>query len=171
MTLNVMVGGFKLGMARLYDVVLEPGDNAIDARIDADLQTALQNLPEILESQQDQLSRGKIELQASGNTTIFNGERIEYLEYILNDLVLSAELSIMKVLTDTVGGMIGGAGDLISDLMSNVNLTEIMDILGDLDVDIPQLTSLPEIAKKLPGLGEMPEVEDLMRSLKGLIAS
>lgn len=145
-----MIGGHGIGLANLYNVVLEPGDNAVPARIHADLMSTFRNLPEILSSQREQLSRGMLELQASGNTTVYNGERIEYYEYVLNDLVLSAELSIMKLLTDTVGGIIGDSGSFLGDIMDKVNITEIMDILRDMNLDLGGLGDIASLMQKLP---------------------
>ena len=154
-----MVGGYHLGLAKLYDVVLSPGNNQVPARIHADLMSAIQNLPDILESQRDPLSRGMIELQASGNSTVYNGEHIEYFEYVLNDLVLSAEMPIMKLVTDTLGGLMGDSGGLIGNIMENINITEIMDILGDLDFG--GLGDIASLMKKLP-LDEVPELGELV---------
>ena len=156
-----MVGGYKLGLANLYNVVLSPGNNQVAARIHADLMTAIENLPDILATQRDPLSRGMIELQASGNSTVYNGEHIEYFEYVLNDLLLSAEMPIMKLLTDTIGGMIGGSSDFLGNIMESVNITEIMDIIGGLDLDLGGLGDIASLLRKLP-LDEVPELSELV---------
>ncbi|KAL1954132.1 hypothetical protein VTO42DRAFT_1712 [Malbranchea cinnamomea] len=158
-TLNVMVSGVHLGLAELKDVVLSPGNNTVEARIFPNLNAALQNIGTILESQKEPLTRGNVLLSASGNQTIFNGEHIEYFEYVLNNLVMSAEVPIMKLLTDTLGGLVGAGGGLLGDILSNVNLTEIMGILENLNLtglaDFPQLGAvIPEIPNLLEGLGE-----------------
>jgi hypothetical protein len=135
-TLNLRIGGFVIGRARLYDVLLRPGRNSVDARIDADLAGTLRNLPAILKSQAEPLRRGAIELSCNGNSTIYNGQHIKYFEDVLNKLEMMAEVQIMKVIMDSLGGMLSDNSGMLGDLLGNLNITDILGTLGGTGLDI-----------------------------------
>lgn len=126
-----MIGGFDIGRARLYDVELKPGNNSVPARLDVDIQAALKNIVPILQSQTETLQRGNLALSASGNSTIYNGKHVEYLESVLNGLTLTAEVPIMKILTDSIGGLLSDNSGILQDIMGALNGTGLTDILGD----------------------------------------
>jgi hypothetical protein len=138
-TLNLRIGGFAIGRARLYDVLLKPGRNSVAARIDADLAAAIGNLPAILESQAEPLRRGAIELSASGNSTIYNGQHIKYFEDVLNKLEMTAEVPILKVVMDSLGGMLSDNSGMLEELLGNLNITDILGSLGGTGLEINRL--------------------------------
>lgn len=79
----------------------------------------LDNIGPILSSQQGALQQGELQLSASGNSTIYNGNHIRYYEKILNNLTLTARVPIMSVLMGTLQGMVNnGSGS--SDTASNI---------------------------------------------------
>lgn len=75
-------------------------------------------------AQKEALQQGELELTATGNSTIYNGNHITYYEQILKDLELTTRIPIISVLLDTVQGMFGG--DDFQDALS-----DIRDSLGD----------------------------------------
>lgn len=118
MTLNLQSEDLVLGYATINDVVLKPGNNTVALRGNLDIATVLQNIPQIVSSQRDALRSGELELIATGNSTIYNGNHIHYYEEILKDLELTARVPIMTLLLDTVQGMLGG--DDLQDTLKDV---------------------------------------------------
>ncbi|KAF1817339.1 hypothetical protein P152DRAFT_387259 [Eremomyces bilateralis CBS 781.70] len=131
-TLNMLSGDLWIGTADIQNVSLNPGNNSFKLRGKLDLPTLLKNLPAILTTQMGNIGRGVISLNASGNKTVFNGEGIDWYDAVLNKLVISAEVPILKVLTDTVSQLIGGTDSPLSGLLpglgnlGNLNFTEVM---------------------------------------------
>jgi hypothetical protein len=133
-TLNLIMGGMILGNATIYNVLLEPGNNMVVARGIVDLKLALQNLDKIFNSQITPLKSGNLELSASGNSTIYDGEHIDYYEKILNGLTLTAQVPIVELLLDTLSGLFGTSSSSPSglNLTSILNSTNITGILSGL---------------------------------------
>lgn len=84
----------------------------------------IENFSQIFSSQKEAILNGDIQLSASGNSTIYNGNHISYYEEILNSLTLTARVPIMKALLGTVEGMVGD-----SDIGNA--LSQVSDALGD----------------------------------------
>ena len=84
----------------------------------------IENFSQIFSSQKEAILNGDIQLSASGNSTIYNGNHISYYEEILNSLTLPARVPIMKALLGTVEGMVGD-----SDIGNA--LSQVSDALGD----------------------------------------
>ena len=73
------------------------------------------NLGPIIASQANALKTGNVEISASGNSIIFNGQYIPYNETVLNDLTVTSQAPIMQLLTDSLSHFMGSdAGSLIS---------------------------------------------------------
>ena len=89
-----------------------------------EIQTVIENFSQIFSSQKEAILNGDIQLSASGNSTIYNGNHISYYEEILNSLTLTARVPIMKALLGTVEGMVGD-----SDIGNA--LSQVSDALGD----------------------------------------
>ncbi|OCL13904.1 hypothetical protein AOQ84DRAFT_371763 [Glonium stellatum] len=109
-TLNLKVGDLILGNATMENVLLKPGNNSISARGIIDLKTTIKNIGPIVTAEADALKAGNIEVSASGNQTIFNGQHIDYFEDVLNNLTLTAQMPIASILLDSLGGLLGGGG-------------------------------------------------------------
>lgn len=122
MTLNLKSQDLVLGYAKINDVVLKPGNNTVSLRGVLDIGTVLDNVSEVITAQKEALRQGELELTATGNSTIYNGNHIDYYEQILKDLELTARIPIMSVLLDTVQGMLGGEDfqDALSDIRDNL---------------------------------------------------
>lgn len=171
-TLNLKTAGIIVGSATILDVYLTPGNNSVVANGKADLLTLIKNLPLVLQAQSQALSKGNIELQANGNSTIFDGVHIEYYERVLNNLELSASMPVLGLLVDSLGGilngggeggLLGGLGGLLgnlgggggngtgnstggiaglTDLVSNLNVSEILPSLLGDDFNLGTLIGL-----------------------------
>ncbi|KAL5348914.1 hypothetical protein ACLOAV_006339 [Pseudogymnoascus australis] len=131
-TLNIMVGGILLGNAEMKNVYLVPGNNTVPARGIVDLKTAIMNLPAILSSQVGALAKGNIEMSASGNSTIYNGQHIEYYEKVLNKLMLTTQMPLLSILMDSLKGVLGGEGGPALPFASGMNVTSIIPLLQNL---------------------------------------
>ncbi|KAL4877061.1 hypothetical protein BJY04DRAFT_230887 [Aspergillus karnatakaensis] len=135
-TLNLKSGDIILGTALLPDVTLLPGNNSVGFTGKADINAALGNIGAILSSQTDALRNGEIELSASGNQTMFNGEHIEYFERVLNDLTITARVPILKILLDTVGDFLGeDSGGVIEALTDIFNRIDFATLFENVDFD------------------------------------
>lgn len=132
-TLNLQSKDLVLGHALIQNVVLRPGNNTVDLSGRLEISTVLSNLGQILENSAEAIREGSIELSATGNQTIYNGQHIPYFERVLNNLTLTTRVPIMKLLLDTVQGFLSGSG---SSLLSNIgsmgnDLSNITNILGN----------------------------------------
>jgi hypothetical protein len=136
-TLNVMAGELVIGQVAVLDVYLKPGNTTMPFRGEVFLPTILDNLVAILQSQSQSLGQGVLELAASGNSTIVDGEHITYLEGVLNEAHITAQVPIMKLLTDVLGSL--QSGDLSLEGLGPViieGLGSILDtFLGGSDGD------------------------------------
>ncbi|RDW61738.1 DUF3712 domain-containing protein [Aspergillus mulundensis] len=166
-TLNLKSGSIVLGTALLPNVTLLPGNNSVGFTGKADINSALANIGPILSAQTDALKNGEIELSASGNQTMFNGEHIPYFEQVLNDLTITARVSILKVVLDTLGDFLGEGSDGVIE-----QLTDILDRIdfGTLfeGVDFNSLVgSVGDIIDNL-NLGALLDGVDLNALLQGI---
>lgn len=127
MTLNLKSSDLIIGWATIQNVLLRPGDNNVSLRGTLDVTTILDNLDSIMELQKDALKDGEIELSASGNSTVYNAIHIEYYEQILNDLTLTARVSILGILGDTLQGLLENRNSTLGNTLRNMS-----SIIGDL---------------------------------------
>ncbi|KAL4864998.1 hypothetical protein BDV12DRAFT_211282 [Aspergillus spectabilis] len=166
-TLNLKSGDIVLGTALLPDVTLLPGNNSVGFTGKADINAALANIGGILAAQTDALRNGEIELSASGNQTIFNGEHIEYFERVLNNLTITARVPILKILLDTVGGFLGedsgGVIEALTDIFNKIDFATLFE-----GIDFDSLTSsLGDIISNL-NLGSLLDGVDLNQLLQSI---
>lgn len=106
-------------------------------RATLNIRTVLENLLDIVGAQASALMDGKIEISASGNSTVYNGQHIPYFEEVLNNLTITARVPIMTILSDTLSGLrnssvldsLNGTLDSAGDLLGNI--AKLSDILGD----------------------------------------
>lgn len=133
-TLNMIVGGVTIGHGFLDNVALSPGNNTVPIRAIVDLKTLIQNLPTILAAEANSLTNGNVLISASGNSTIYNGLHIPYYEVVLNNLFLTGEMPIIKLLIDSLQQYLGSNNTLITSLLGGGNgmslLTGILEALG-----------------------------------------
>lgn len=111
-TLNLKSKDLVLGYAQIQNFVIKPGNNTFALSGRLDIRKILQNLPEVISAQRDAIMTGEIELLATGNKTVYEGQQIPYYEQVLNGLTLTARVPILGVLIDTLKGLGGGNGSL-----------------------------------------------------------
>ncbi|OGM49896.1 hypothetical protein ABOM_001520 [Aspergillus bombycis] len=136
-TLNLKTADIIIGQGYLENVVLKPGNNTMPLRATLNIRTVLENLIDIVGAQASALMDGKLEISASGNSTVYNGKHIPYFEEVLNNLTITARVPIMTILSDTLAGLrnsglldglngaMGSAGGLLG------NVANLSNILGD----------------------------------------
>jgi hypothetical protein len=129
LTFNLLVGDVKLGVINLYDLDLKPGNNSCPFDGEFYFDQLVPNLAAILASQADALAAGAIELTATGNATVVNGEHIKYLEAVLNKKKLKTRVPLMTLLIDVFSGMIqsdgaSSIGDALGNVFGNTTLLE-----------------------------------------------
>ncbi|KAE8381650.1 hypothetical protein BDV26DRAFT_278645 [Aspergillus bertholletiae] len=101
-TLDLKTANIVVGQGYLDNVVLSPGNNTMPLRATLSIKTVLENLVDILGAQATALMNGKLEISASGNSTVYNGKHIPYFEEVLNNLTLTAQVPILTILRETV---------------------------------------------------------------------
>ncbi|KFY28060.1 hypothetical protein V493_03118 [Pseudogymnoascus sp. VKM F-4281 (FW-2241)] len=132
MTWNLIIGGVNLGKANIRNLILEPGSNIVSARCVLDLKMALKHLPQIIAAELGALRKGNLSISASGNTTIYNNQHIDYYEKSLNQLTLTAQVSLLSVIVDSMKGILGSPLPLGSGLnaSSASNISSILPLLS-----------------------------------------
>lgn len=127
-TLNVFSGTYLVGIANLYDVVIPPGNQTLNYRGQLFIDYALQNIPGIIASQASALQSGNIEITASGNASVVDGQHIGWVENVLNAQRLTAQVPIFELVGQVAGQILGNSsdiGDALSDLLDSLrNITE-----------------------------------------------
>jgi hypothetical protein len=93
----------------MQNVVLVPGNNTVPARCTLDLKALFHNLGDIISAVSGPLKNGMLEISATGNSTIYDGEHLTYYEQSLNRLTLSAQVPLLSLL---VGALPNGIGAL-----------------------------------------------------------
>jgi len=139
-TINMFVGDVVVGQALIENANLAPGNNTVALRGTIDINTAISQLEYILNQEAVPLEDGMIQVTATGNSTIFNGVHIDYYEDVLNNLTLSASMSIVDVLVDTIGGAIGSSSSEISSILGSLGgsstILQLIDSLSSVAGDI-----------------------------------
>ncbi|GAB1198105.1 hypothetical protein APSETT444_007413 [Aspergillus pseudonomiae] len=136
-TLNLKTAGIVVGQGYLENVVLSPGNNTMPLRATLDIRKVLANLIDILGAQVSALMDGKLEISASGNSTVYDGKHIPYFEEVLNNLTITTRIPIMTILSDTLvgwreSGFLDGLNGTIGNLGGLLgNVENVSGILGD----------------------------------------
>ncbi|CAG7557498.1 unnamed protein product [Fusarium equiseti] len=135
LTFNVMSGETRLGLINLYDLQLWPGNNTVPFEGNFFFDELVPNLSEILDSQKGSLSQGYIEFNATGNSTMANGEHIKYVEGVLNKKHIRFTVPVISLLGDVVGGLLDAdQGSLVNIFGGAVgNSTLLEHVLGHWD--------------------------------------
>ncbi|KAH6842191.1 hypothetical protein B0I37DRAFT_329378 [Chaetomium sp. MPI-CAGE-AT-0009] len=133
-TFNVMAGDINLGLVYIYNLDLKPGNNTPPFEGDFYFDELVPNLAAFLETQRGALANGMIEFNATGNSTFHNGQRIRYVEGVLNrkhiPFAIPATTLLLDVLSGVLAGGTDGSGlpllDTLGDVMGNKTLFEQM---------------------------------------------
>jgi hypothetical protein len=114
LTFNLESGPTRLGLVHLYDVQLRPGNNTVPFDGNFFFDELVPNLSEVLDSQKEWLSNGYFKFNATGNSTIVNGQHVKYIEGVLNQKYIGFTVPVISLLSDVVGGLLGvGQGSLL----------------------------------------------------------
>ncbi|KAH7129855.1 hypothetical protein B0J13DRAFT_509178 [Dactylonectria estremocensis] len=116
LTFNLESGETRLGLCHLYDVQLRPGNNSVPFDGNFFFDELVPNLSAVLDSQKESLGHGYISLNATGNSTIVNGEHIKYLEGVLNKKHIGFTIPVITLLSDVVGGILGADQGSLLDI-------------------------------------------------------
>jgi hypothetical protein len=139
----MIIGNITIGQGRIENVFLVPGNNSVPIRATFDLKTAIQHLGVILQAESDALTKGNVVISASGNSTVYNGVHIPYYEAILNNIFLTGEVPLIKILVDTLEQGLSTNGSLISSIVSALNGTSgLNSLLGELTGESTPSSSL-----------------------------
>jgi hypothetical protein len=125
----MILGNVTVGQGRIQNVMLVPGPNLVPIRATLDIKTAFQNLPQIIASQAGSLAKGNITISASGNSTVYNGLHIPYYEAVLNNLLVTGEVPLIKLLAGSLQQFFQGNNTLITGLLGAFNGTAGLDQL------------------------------------------
>ncbi|CAG9990073.1 unnamed protein product [Clonostachys byssicola] len=107
LTFNLESGPTRLGLVHLYDVQLRPGNNTVPFDGNFFFDELVPNLSEVLDSQKEWLSNGYFKFNATGNSTIVNGQHIKYIEGVLNQKHIGFTVPVVSLLSDVIGGLLG----------------------------------------------------------------
>lgn len=129
LTLNIFSGSVLIGNANLLDVVVPPGNTTLSFRGQLFLPEILKNIGPIITSQASALKDGNINITASGNASVVNGQHIGYVESVLNNEYLSTQVSVLGLVTQLAGGL----------LSSNNSLGELGGLFGGLIANLTDL--------------------------------
>lgn len=109
----MMAGDVKLGLVTLPGLELKPGNNTAFFHGRLYLDAVIPNLPAILASQGTALNEGYIAINCTGDSTYTDdGERVKYLEGVLNTKKIPLRIPTMWLLSSLLGELMGGGGGL-----------------------------------------------------------
>lgn len=128
--LNLLSGNLNIGHVTCKNVLLAPGDNAVDCNGNLYYQVLFNNLAEVMASQSSALMSGNIELGAQGNSTTINGEHIPYVEEVLKTKLLRTSVPIGQLLADVIQGFMGGDFDLGELAGGSLNATLVQEMVN-----------------------------------------
>jgi hypothetical protein len=95
-TLNLLVGGQKLGLSYLDDLVLKPGNNTIPMTSTIN-ETAI---IEMLTSDSNPFTTGVVPFTITGNSSVYNGQELPYFTDALTANNLTVQLNVTKALAE-----------------------------------------------------------------------
>ncbi|RDW60250.1 hypothetical protein BP5796_11856 [Coleophoma crateriformis] len=98
LTMNLAIGNVSIGIASIDNVVLQPGNNPLPLRATISLAAIAANIQQISIEQPALATDGILAINATGNTTTFNGERLMYFERVLNPVVLTTTVPVQQLL-------------------------------------------------------------------------
>ncbi|KAL7625744.1 hypothetical protein AAE478_004967 [Parahypoxylon ruwenzoriense] len=120
LSLNLMSGDLRIGLITIYDVLIPPGNNSRYFNGELYLDVLFQNLGTVLSNNADALNEGNIQIDATGNATVIDGEHIGFIEAVLNRRRVTSTISVVKLLGDMIGSFTNGSSMSIPDLLDEV---------------------------------------------------
>lgn len=116
LTFNLESGKTRLGLVHLYDVQLKPGNNSVPFDGNFFFDELVPSLSAVLDSQKEPLRHGYIEFNATGNSTVVNGQHIKYFEGVLNRKHIRLTIPVITLLSDVIGGTLGADQSSLLDI-------------------------------------------------------
>lgn len=126
LTLNILSGSILIGNVYLQDVVAPPGNTTMMFTGEIFFSDIISNIGPIISSQATAIRDGNLNISASGNSSIINGQHIGYVENVLNKQHLSAEIPIIQLIAQVAGSLLSGndslgeLGSLLGGLLGNL---------------------------------------------------
>lgn len=114
-----------LGNGTISNVLLRPGNNSVPLRAVVDIPNAIRNIGPILAAETEALSQGNVMISASGQSTIYEGEHIPYFEKVLNNLTISANVPILRVLFGSLSGLVSSNPDVMQNVTDALRGTDL----------------------------------------------
>lgn len=136
-TFDLSSGKVRLGQIIVYNLFLNVGSsNTLNFDGKLDLPHLVKNVGPVLRSQTEALNRGQVELNFTGTTVVANGQKIPYIENVLNKRQLTTSMSVITLLSDVASSLLGGGSASIVDVLGEVVgnktfLQHVMDHYGD----------------------------------------
>ncbi|KAI1805105.1 hypothetical protein F4811DRAFT_561382 [Daldinia bambusicola] len=132
LSLNLMAGDLRIGLITIYEVLLPPGNNSRYFNGELYLDVLMQNLGTVLSTQSDPLNDGNIQIDATGNATVVNGQHIRFIEAVLNHRRVTSTIPVTKLMGDLIGSFTNGSQVSIPDVLDDVfgNSTLIQEVLS-----------------------------------------
>ncbi|KAK6838121.1 hypothetical protein PG987_006402 [Apiospora arundinis] len=131
-SLNLMAGDMRIGLITIYDVLIPPGNNTREFDGHLYLDQLMSNLGAVLSAQGEALNQGMIQIDATGNATVVNGQHIPFVEAILNKKRVTSKIGVFTLLGDVINSLTRGNGangtsggslvDLVGDTFGNSTL-------------------------------------------------
>ncbi|KXJ91722.1 hypothetical protein Micbo1qcDRAFT_174755 [Microdochium bolleyi] len=128
--LNLLSGKIVIGHVTCKNVMLAPGDNAIQCNGNLYFQVLFDSLAEIMASQSSALMTGNLELGAQGNSTTINGEHIPYVEEVLKTKLLVTRVPIGQLVADVITSFTGGDINIADIVPESLNSTLIESMVN-----------------------------------------
>lgn len=126
--LDLKAGDYTLGNATIDNLILYPGNHSASVRGILDLGYLVENLGGILKTQSDALNRGALSLTAVGRSVTYEGEDVPYYTKVMQELSLTADVSIAALLKNTIHGALHPDGEPgILDNLGNSNSNNTLD--------------------------------------------
>ena len=104
LTMNILIGGINVGTAQIDNILAPPGTSYYPARGILNFDIVVQNAVKILAAEADALQKGNLDLTATGNASTFNAVHIPYMEAVLGDAELTAQVPLGLVVAETIQG-------------------------------------------------------------------
>lgn len=114
-------GSLELGEVVLPDLQLSPGNNSCPLIGTLDINKLLSNWKTVFAEERDAILAGKLRLQTTGLSTIYNGVQLEWYQKVLTPLVLTTEVPLSKLLSSTAQNVLMGKPNLLRDLTMVMN--------------------------------------------------
>lgn len=109
-----------IGIATVYDLTLEPGNNSRILYGILDFATIINNIEAVLQTSAPALDAGNIQLWTNGNSTIYNGRHVPYYETLLGGLELSANISLTNFLVGSLGLVLNGSAAGLQNIVTGL---------------------------------------------------